>query len=250
MRALLLLAATTGCAAILGDYEVDPALDKKDALVDSATDTAVIDTGVVTDTATDVAPSNIKPCKDLGAGKEGPQPLGDGVTSFCSDGYTLVALRSSTTNGDVWAGVPAALRTKDLNNANVEVDRVLDIDWKLLKFTELVYDLGTKPVVGTKPTSPTRVYFRGLNEAQQGAARDALGVFVPNPMRLDCLLDMSMTPITKCEEPPMPPTLSPTESFGWAFLSKKAICYWAYKGKPGAPNCNDGMVGAGRVWVK
>lgn len=254
MRALPLVALTMGCHAILGDFEVGPTDSGADSVV---VDTAVIDTATTTDTNTDTGVKG-RSCKDekaAGRTMDGPvEVLGPDVKAFCDfqrqgGGWTLVAMRASNTDGSAWSSEPAALKTKMLDKPDENRDMVFDIDWRLLNFTEVRYELGID-LTGAMPRyGETVATFSMLDSGKVGGARDALSRHIKGGERPPCTIDGMNYP--NCfGMVPMPPG-DPTQSYGWVYSpDAKTVCYWAQVGMVGSPGCKTGKAGAARVWVR
>lgn len=247
MRALLLF-ALTGCHAILGDYELGTA--------DSGTDTAAVDTAVADTAVTDTG-MKARSCKDeKAAGKTSDGPiliLEPDIRAFCDlsregGGWTLVAMRASNTDGSKWSGEPAGLRTKAIDRPDDNDDMVLNIDWRLLDFSEVRYELGLD-LGGPMPRYGEVATFSMLDEGKKGGARDALSRHVKGGERPPCTIDGTSYP--NCFGMVAMPPGDPMQSYGWVYSpDTKTVCYWAQVGMTGSPGCKTGKVGAARVWVR
>jgi hypothetical protein len=270
MRALFLLflAPLVGCQAIVGSYEIGE--------TDSgARDTAVADSAS-TDSKSDAVDSGglvVKSCKQYYAEETthsngtrmivavGSPGYPSGVSTFCDmdkgQGATMVAVRRGSTNGTVWAGFSGVAKSRDFKGPEDDVDAVLDIDWRLLGFTDVIYEIGV-PTSGSPRPPRTRVNFRGLTSTFQDIARDSLSLErVPmTGVRPNCTVDngmmMGTTSYMECIQPMGADTgvRSPAGSLGWAFAPNGIECFWAYKGSNGTQDCINGAPGAGRVFVK
>lgn len=259
------LADSTGGDALPDTATVDSALDTSAVGADTA-DSAVVDTFVrdtaVADTFVPDASRGPTSCKAIIAlnpsATPGPQTLrlasGDVIT-FCDfspgrGGYTLVALRKSTTAGTGWIGESGVEKSKNMGSPDGDLDRVLDANWMEIGFNEVVYDLGVQS--GPMLPSGTRVAFTNLTGTQQADARAALGKHYGPTMRIDCAIEG--IPYSKCVAPAPPPG-DPMATLGWVHAPAGTICYWAAVPSDagaalGAPRCDTGVVGRGRVWVK
>jgi hypothetical protein len=249
MRALLLAAMTMGCQSILGEYELGPT-DTGGPATDSATG---VDTNMP---ATDTPPA-LKSCKAIRAGgvtDDGPQPLGDGFRTFCDmrredGGFTLVAMRSSKTDGSAWFGEAAVTKTKSIDGPDDDRDMILDIsDWRQLGFTEVVYELGIDLNSGMRPFYGERVHFSMLDSGKQGDARMGLAKHVFKTDRPSC--KVGTTVVQYCFGDMPAAGENPMQSYGWVFSPTGTPCDFAQGAKIGSRGCNTGKVGAARIWVR
>jgi hypothetical protein len=253
MRALWVLPFVIGCQSILGDYELGPTDSGTDSV--TTTDTAVTDTGT-TETGSKATSCKEKKAKDPTA-SDGPIEVQPGVKAFCdmrrqNGGWTLVAMRASNTDGSAWTGEPAPLKTQQLDKPDENRDMVLDINWTLLGFTEVRYELGID-LNGSMPRYGEIATFAMLDPGKQAAARDALKQHIFRTDRPSCTLgaDPPSAPIDYCFSMTMPPAgEDPKNSYGWVYMPQSTVCYFAETGKVGSPGCATGKVGAARVWVR
>jgi len=280
MRSLLLLLALPlpACHAIVGSYEVG---ETDAAVTDASTadsnpadasgpDTSTADTTRPDTGVADTADSGVvvKSCAALRAAGDttngnrliiakGTPGYPEGVETFCDmmgGGWTLVATRSSTTAGSVWAatGAENTLKTKKMG-PNEDVDGVLDIDWNALGFSDVAYELGLPSGTGMRMPR-TRATFPMLDARYLPYAKPALFTHLTGAdKRPDCILSMGGTSYKECIIPmgtfvdggAMPP-----QSLGWLFAPNGVECFFAYQGKVGTQDCVTGAVGGGRIFVK
>jgi hypothetical protein len=198
----------------------------------------------IADTIVDVTPSTrLDSCRAIldadPAAREGHHVLDlaiGPVEVYCDmarGGYTLVATRSSKTDGAAWdRGVPAVFDLSEM----LDQDRVLGIDWTDLRFHEVIYELGG-----------TRVSFAALTEDDRLNARNRLALPLPPELHPTCQLDGET--FLNCSPPP-PPPLDPKRHRGWVYCPQTIQCWWAYAGAIGAADCRGGSGVIGKVWVR